>query len=747
MIHRILWTIAIVCLMGAALSAEPIAFHEMGAYAPLLQNIASDATKVREAEFIRSCRGRLLQRVDRTESTSELLNRFAGEFDESRVAPETRLCLLTLIVNREQMMRGDDFARAEKLIAGLKFENPALRSLLLYARATLARHHAFGKENDYEPKAELISLIRENHDAGWLRDNPELELRLHSLFTLSPNNPCGASRDLACIRRFMDFLENIPESKRTYAEQFTLGCHYVKEAWRERGSAWAHETTPAQFEGFRRNLNKAGPLLRAAHAMRPDDVRPLIQLMTISMADTRAAGGDTAHWMDLARKANRDDHAIYERFAASNMLRWSGSEANIRECYQELLNCGDYDSFKAGASRDVMIALIQDLGGAERRAAIIRLARDFAPVANEYIRRYNETGRALIGARGQPIDFRAIALALLADADLLAESSFIRPYTRPGFEDDSDLTVDPYRIEHGGHTFSRALVCAESGDFNLIEEGLRTARTKKHSGSSEITPEAQQADDREDIGRHADPDWLAGYGARLETMSTKVNSPAAKAFMRDMIELNRIERDFQAGKTVFIPFKPNFWEPARWIGSFNGDSALAQHEVIPWFDHYATLNAYLKPPYEISVRINSIRYSKWPHVGVFVGRCVSGDTGRAFILESDTGRTYSMPPNCGLDKAKFRTDIRKVDRVATLKVRVFPHGYSVALDDYPRTAVRDDGFIPYKISIGALPGFSAYGRFEYTNMTVRKIADSEFSAEESSWMNAPVIGKKHGLDW
>lgn len=709
-------------------------FPELGAYSSLGETLAADPARSAELAFVRAGAARLNRSIDRTASTPELIARFDREFSAITTHPVTRLALATIILNQGTNLTGADMMRAESLLADLKFTQPALRALHIKARANLAHYYAFGRENDFDAKAELLALLAQEVDSPWLRDSPELALKLFSPFLFEPGNPCGKRQDIACNAKFIAFLESIPAEKRTWAMQLTIGKYRIDEAWRKRGARWASETSPEQFAGFHAELALAGPALRAALALRPEESSPTIHLMTIAMADADAAGGDVAHWMSLARKIDPDNHRLLTRFAASNMARWGGDTSAIIACYEELLRSRDFDTPAPAAIGDVIHPLLRDLNREERIRWARRLATDFIPVANEYTRRFNETGRPLVGFAGHPINYRAIALAYLADADLLAEAPKLLRYSRPGFREDSDRSVDSYRLEHLGHGFSRALACAEANDFNLIEEYLPTLRTKSADASTPEKLAARQAGDAVDLAHHGDPAWLADYGKRLESMSGKVTSPAAKAFLGDVLALNRMERDFLDFQTVRLPFSDSLWEKAKWIGTFDGETAVADHTRHPVYDHFATFRGHFNPPYELRVRINSAKYIKWPHVGVHVGRCVSGYTGRSFVLESDTGRTYSMPPKSPLNKAKFRSAETPVGRVATLTVRIFPHGYAVALDDHAPMRRRDDTFRPFRISVGALPGYTAYGRFEYSDLTIRRIRPEEMSAEELSWM-------------
>lgn len=743
------------CLAPLVSTYAKTAPSGFGAFSPITESLAKDPSRSRELDFINACRGRLLRLEERGESTQALLDRFDKNFDSEKISPETRLCLILLIANRAEAMTPSDLRRAKRLAQGLNFKTPELQALSLYAMASIARYDAVTREKDYLIKDKLSDLLKKNIDAPWLRGNPKLEELLYEPFASKPNYFLTTEQNRKSMRGFIDFLEGISVEKRTYAMNLTLGMNFIYEAWQERGTDFAYKTTGKQFEGFEQYLRRATPCLKMANKMKPSETAPLIGLMIIAQTGSDPTAGSVDRWMSLARQVAPEDPKIYHCYGAAKMLRWGGSEKDMIDCYELLRSSKNYDSYKPGTAFGVMRMLMRDLEGEELKRMQKKLAEEFIPVANNYIRRFNETGTPLVAPDGGLYDFRAMALGALVDADLIKKINTVLPYSRPGFPEDSDASVNPYVIYQCIHPFGQALACAEAGDSSLIEEGQASYRTKKTHGDTrpipqELVPrgdwdllplanEIWQADDAADFLKHSNPRWLEDYGKRLAKMADHVKSKPAKDFMHSMIELIRLESEFQQGKEVIIPLHSDLWTHAipsqyPWNGNFNGEMAYEDAILCKDLYHYATINAFFMPPYEITLRINAVEPLLWPDVGVSVGRCITGNTGRSFLLNTISGKVAIVPPETGFPGAKEYPYKGKIGRLNTLKIRIFPHGYGVALNDGKWNEMRDDKFIPHSISIGSSPRSVCFGRFEYGPLTIRKISAEECSPEEKSWM-------------
>lgn len=734
-------------LASAVMAATPFADAESptdaGAFSKIEAALASDPARAAELEFVNSARPRLLQQVDRGLSTDELLFRFDRDFSSAKPHPLTQLVVLSLIANRGPAITWEETRRFEKLAKDLTFESPESAALLLRERIRFADNCGISSASPAKLRARLTELLGKDMQAPWFKESPALADRILSAFEETPVSKTDKGAAPGERSEFAILLESIPQEKRSAGMYRCLGKMYTKEAWRERGRAFAEKTSAKQFEGFRRNLAIAAGHLKHAHELDPRSSETCRALMTIAMADPREAGASPWSWLRRAMKATPEDTKLYTQFTYANLPRWNGDPALTVRLYEELRTSKDYDSLIPATAPDLLNGLWRDYDENTKRKLRRKVALDYLDIANAYVRREKETGRPLIDRNGVPIDFHARALAYLAREGHLDEGGNLEPQTHRVSVQDTLAHVK--RTEAREFPYLAALASHEAKDEVTLRKGYPrmgveiTDRGKPDAEEdvAENPVALLEKQDAECLKNHGDPAWLAAYRQSLAGMSAKVKSPAARGFLDDLLVLNQAESDFVAYKPVDIPLRANLW--TCWLGnwSFGKDGAKAAQYYRPAREHRAEFLGMFNPPYELRVRIKN-NLHRTMKVGLSVGRNMRGQHGCAFVAEHATGRFYASAPGTpSVRESAIAQETNPSKTEFTLKVRVFAHGYSLAMNDSPFFGKADADFVPGMIALGNLPRYSGFGYFVYSDLKIRRLKPEELSPEEKSRMQAP----------
>lgn len=717
---------------ATAVAAEkaPTAFSEFEAYAPLAQALAAEPNRAKELEFLHACRSRLLQRIDRTESTAALLARFKQEFDPKTIHQATAIAVATLVANQNGAFTKEHGDLAATLLEQHGGNTtPAIAILSLCARAGICRYRSCGPyaANDAPLKNWITEQASNLGFPDDLRNTPQEPL-LYDLFTNKPVNPYLAAEEQAANAKFFALITKIPVNERSAAMHCALGDHESRLAWIARGTNFANETTEAQFEGFEKHLTAAGESYRAALKLDAKHASAYLGLLNVAMASETAAGASTHTWFERAQANIGLTTNLLYAYAAANKPRWGGDPEAIIHAYEIAINHRDYDNILSWVSTDIIAALNNDLDGEPKERVTRMLARDFIGIANGYTQRLNETGKQLVGTDGYPFNFHAKAVAKLVDADMIDGVKKLTPCRFPEYAPVAIGNVTPFISADKQPHYARLVAESETGDdelFRKIDTRLRENNPKHDSNYVHAPVSIAELDQQQ---------------ALLLDSLKKAKSNLAREYIETRQAVIACKRDFAEGKIARIPLRQDCWYDNLKTMSFDGDAITA--DLYTWHraNHYATYEDAFEPPYEVTLTIRSNWYTQWPHPGVFIGRCFTAradkPAGRGFVIEPDTGTLRVMPPSSGLNAVKLTMKHKDyAGKECRLRVRVFERGYAVAVNEGAPKSKRDELFRPYLISIGGLPGYMCNGRFEYRDITVRKIPATEMTAEETALMS------------
>ena len=701
-------------------------YEDFGLFAPLPQRLEKQPDRAKELAWVIDCRDRLQGKAGRTESSERLIARFRKNFDPAKVAPETAITFATLVTRLRDAMSPEDADTAMRMLSACPAESrESLSALHQWTMGTLYSYIVTGDRalRQVNFKKALGERFLKKYRNEW--STPATQRLLLGL--LGDDEPDRRLRlkDRARRTAFFEQLAALPDASLTSEIGSALGRYYKGSAWDARGSAYASKTTREQFDAFATILPKATTYYTKALTLDRRNKEAYEGLMTIAMADASIAGAPVDRWMKKARTAGVVDGKTLHRYAFTNALRWGGNPKAILLAYTECVSSADTDHNKARWAPDIMAELIKDTEDKPKAALRHQAALDYVAIANRIIDADNKTGVRFVDETGQLLECRARAVALLADAGMAEKASALSRYTDdPRRENDpTGKTVDKYR-DAPRVPWAYLLAVAEIGN----DSWLKTRYPELVSGTEAPAP-AQDA-------WHQDPRAVSEYAATLAAVATQTKSRVAGDAIEALRAVNTAETAFLAEKTAVIPLMPDAWIRVAGFHQSNGDRMIDVRRTAPYARHFAVSRIRLTPPYELNVRIRIDPGSTQAHAGVVVGDFATGRTGRAFVLEGATGTSRVMAPGKAMRSAAISRPNRVDNHKAiNLRIRIFPHGYSIKVNDEPAIGSRDDTFVAGNIGLGSMPGFTCYGRFEYSDFTACKITPAGMGDDERTWMD------------
>jgi hypothetical protein len=139
---------------------------------------------------------------------------------------------------------------------------------------------------------------------------------------------------------------------------FSGWAHY-QAAWKGRGTGFARDVKPEQWEVFRREAALARRDLEESYALRPDRPEASRQLMTLAGDDPKP-GQTERMWFDRAIAAQLDYLPAYEAYWTRLLPRWGGSYDEMLSLGREALETGRFDTEVPAQLLEIVHRIRQD---------------------------------------------------------------------------------------------------------------------------------------------------------------------------------------------------------------------------------------------------------------------------------------------------------------------------------------------------------------------------------------------------
>lgn len=314
-----------------------------------------------------------------------------------------------------------------------------------------------------------------------------------------------------------------------YIAHALAGTLYVDLAWQRRGSGWAVDVKPEQWEGFEKHLKSAAQHLQYAWNLHPELPYAPERMIPIAMANGPTEE-DAYFWFLRTIEARFDDPAVYDSFAYSLTERWGGRRQWLYDFAADCLDTRRFDTYVPyAAMQTLLLVRSSELGEGKRLADdadAVRLADQFLLARNRY--REEHPDQRLFEADGQS---RAEVILVLQECGL-------------------EVECGPYLDEAG-----------EKLDWNRLRRGSRPGRYLV-SRSRAITPDNKDtllAFDKKLRGRFDDSvtaaalEELAVEARQLRETARTGAASSAPGYFDHVDEILRQRQAFLAGEWVSIP--------------------------------------------------------------------------------------------------------------------------------------------------------------------------------------------------
>lgn len=201
-----------------------------------------------------------------------------------------------------------------------------------------------------------------------------------------------------------------------YIAHALAGTFYVDLAWRQRGSGWAADVKPEEWDGFGKHLKSAAQHLQYAWNLHPELPYAPERMIPIAMANG-PSDEDAYFWFLRTIEARFDDPAVYDSFAYSLTERWGGNRQWLYDFAADCLDTRRFDTYVPYVAVHTLLLIRRsELDKGERLAddpAAVRLADQFLLARSRF--RAEHPKRRLFEADGQG---RAEVVLMLEDCGL-----------------------------------------------------------------------------------------------------------------------------------------------------------------------------------------------------------------------------------------------------------------------------------------------------------------------------------------
>ncbi len=213
--------------------------------------------------------------------------------------------------------------------------------LKLVAHRKRARMHQKSHPNNYELRRhDLFEMSAQIVRLAELKDlsSRERQIVLRWLEAYAKDPVLGGESDL--VYAALESSENADP----WIKKMLLGRRRIKLAWIFRGSGWANSVTNDGWRLFAVHLRQARRLFLEAWEVDPECSEPLVDLITVTMAQGGIARESPRFWFNQAVATDLDNMAAYSQVLYARMPRWGGSHAEILEIGRKCLASERYDT-------------------------------------------------------------------------------------------------------------------------------------------------------------------------------------------------------------------------------------------------------------------------------------------------------------------------------------------------------------------------------------------------------------------
>ncbi len=119
------------------------------------------------------------------------------------------------------------------------------------------------------------------------------------------------------------------------------GRRAIDDAWRARGSGFAHTVGEEGWAKFHQHLDKARDHFTAAHELEPKLPQPAVQMITVEMG---SGGAEMRLWFDRALAAQIDFTPAYDNYLYALLPRWHGTHDMMYRVGVECLETKRFDT-------------------------------------------------------------------------------------------------------------------------------------------------------------------------------------------------------------------------------------------------------------------------------------------------------------------------------------------------------------------------------------------------------------------
>lgn len=709
-------------------ATRPVSADDFRQFAPLYEDLAKDPSTKAELEFLVASKNRILGIADRGDDIYATRDSFLKKFGAPEKAhPALRTAMVYMLSRIPPHLIGKEKGLIERLLAEPREETPIQRALRISANARWQeiQHENIGSARDVGAlmkSREMLLKCIEPMPSG-ISDDTQL-LLISPLYNPKQNPITKSEGQRISEAKTIAWLESLPAEKKRAAHEVILGVYYKNYAWIKRGSAFALSTTSAQFKDFDKYLRISADHFREAIRKNPKTHAAYVGLLAISVASTEIAGGDEDHWYALAETIHPDDETTAKAYIFASQPRWGKPPENLLRFVSRILQAARYETSMPLQSFKALTSLIADATSEEDKTALIRRYHEtVVEVSNHYLDDRRKGLKRVVGENGLTLDSYVKFNAVSAFAAYPGDEELI-----PKIHDETNNPKQNAAIDK-----TIAAHLASGGKFAQQIKLINEARALE---SAYVT---NRLEARKELELHSDPKRIQSFLEEAEKLGKLDPTLLKNSSLSRILPVIRDEKKFVEGATVTLAMRAQdtFVGDSAQGWSIGKDSATAKDLGAP-SSIYGTYLQVFAPPFETTVKISAVKLAPDAWFGIHVGRTLSGEAGRSFVLNKNSVEWAVLP---GKTDSIFRKlaggKLDALPETSTLRLRVFNHGYAFFLNDKKIYSSRDESFQSRSISLGCAPLLLTRGSLVYGEPTVRKLKPDELSADEADWMKDP----------